>query len=238
MKKLRNITVFVFLLFWSCVSLAAATVITASGHVQMTPLTGNLGQLAPGQRVESGAAIKTGEDSSVILRFDDGHVVALSAKTSFVLNEYKFNAHKPEESSFIASLLKGGMRAVTGIIGEANKNNVTFKTDVATIGIRGTDFMLFYDDRLYLTVLDGVISVTNEGGEEVFDEEMSDAKSLPPPVGRVVNAITKAKPITIDELPAAALSVFRVLQMLPLSDNIREPDPDDPTCADRREDHL
>ena len=239
MKKLCNITVVVFLLFWSCASLAAATVITVSGYAQMTPLTGKPEQLASGQRIESGAAIKTGEGSSATLRFDDGQAIALSAKTSFVINEYKFNAHKPEESSFIGSLLKGGMRAVTGIIGEANKNNVTFKTDVATVGIRGTDFQLFYDGKLYLTVQDGAISVANEGGEEVFnEEEVSDIKGLPNPVGMVVNATTKAKPITIDELPAAALAVFRVLQMLPLSDKIREPNPDDPTCADRRKDRI
>ena len=233
MKKTCNITVFVFLLFWSCASLAAATVITVRGHVQMTPLTGKFDQLAPGQRVESGASIKTGENSSTTLLFDDGQVIALYAKTSFVVNEYKFNAHKPGESRFVASLLKGGMRAVTGIIGKANKSNVTFKIDVATVGIRGTDFMLYHDGMLYLTVLDGAVSATNEGGEEVFDEEITDAKSLPPPVGRVANAITKAKPIPIDELPATALAVFRVLQMLPLSDKIREPNPDDPTCADR-----
>lgn len=227
MSQLRRITVFAAMLLWSCVAMAAATVITVNGHVQMTPVTGKPDQLAPGQRVEVGAAIKTGENSGTSLRFDDGQMIALSSNTSFVVNEYKFNAHKPEEGSFIVSLLRGGMRAVTGIIGETNKSNVTFKTEAATMGIRGTDFQMFYENQLYLSVLDGAISATNEGGETVFD-----AKSLP--FGKAVNAATKATPITIDEFSAAALAAFRVLQMLPLSDKLRKPDPLDPTCGDRR----
>ena len=227
MGQMRRITLFSALLLWSCVALAAATVVTVNGSVQMTPVTGKPDQLAPGQRVESGASIKTGENSDTSMRFDDGQMIALSSNTSFVINEYKFNAHKPEESSFFASLLKGVMRAVTGIIGETNKSNVTFKTDVATMGIRGTDFQLFYDKQLYITVLEGAIVAKNEGGEAVFD-----AKSQP--TGHVANALTIPKPITADKIPAAATGHFRTLQMKPLSDTIRKPNPQDPTCGDRR----
>lgn len=227
MNQLRRATAFLILLLWSCVSLAAATVITVKGDVQMTPLQGIPGQLASGQRIESGAAIKTGANGETALRFDDGQMLALSGSTSFILNEYKFNAHKPEESSFIASLLKGGLRAVTGIIGETNKNNVTIKVDVATVGIRGTDFMLFYDNELYIAVLDGAISATNRGGEAIFDAKAQ-------PTGMAINADTKAQPATEDRFPAAAQGAFRILQAYPLSDTIRKPNPKDPTCGDRR----
>jgi hypothetical protein len=40
----------------------------------------------------------------------------------------------------VFNLLKGGFRAVTGAIGKRNHSSVTYKTAVATIGIRGTDF--------------------------------------------------------------------------------------------------
>lgn len=227
MSQLRRITVFAAMLLWSCVAMAAATVITVNGYVQMTPVTGKPDQLAPGQRIESGAAIKTGENSDTSLRFDDGQMIALSSNTSFVVNEYKFNAHKPEEGNFLVSLLKGGMRAVTGIIGETSKNNVKFKTEVATMGIRGTDFQLYYDKQLYITVLEGAVVARNEGGEAVFD-----AKSQP--IGHVADSLTIPRPTTADKLPAAATSHFRTMQMKPLSDTIRKPNPLDPTCGDRR----
>lgn len=227
MNQLRSATAFLVLLLWSCVALAAATVITVQGDVQMTPAQGPPSQLAPGQRVETGAGIKTSANGETSLRFDDGQMLSLASSTSFIINEYKFNPHKPEESSFIGSLLKGGLRAVTGIIGETNKNNVTFKVEVATVGIRGTDFALYYDRELYLAVQEGAIFAKNEGGEEVFDAKLQ-------PFGVVVNAQTKPRPITKDKLPASAQGSIRVLQTHPLSDTIRKPNPKDPTCGDRR----
>lgn len=227
MNHLRNITAFLVLLLWSCVALAAATVITVQGDVQMIPLQGSPSKLAPGQRIETGASIKTSANGEISLRFDDGQMLALSPSTSFIINEYKFNPHKPEESSFIASLLKGGLRAVTGIIGETNKNNVTFKTDVATVGIRGTDFMLHHGREMYLSVLEGAISANNAAGEEVFDAKLQ-------PFGMVANAQNRPRPTQKDMLPAEVEGAFRILQALPLSDKIRKPNPQDPTCGDRR----
>ena len=227
MNQLRSATAFIVLLFWSCVALAAATAITVHGDVQMIPAQGAPSQLAPGQRVETGASIKTSANGNTSLRFDDGQMLALSPSTSFIVSEYKFNPHKPDESSFVGSLLKGGLRAVTGIIGETNKNNVAFKTEVATVGIRGTDFMLFYENELYLAVLEGAISAKNEGGEEVFDATQQ-------PFGMAANAHAKPRSIPKDRFTAAAEGAFRMLQTLPLSDTIRNPNPQDPTCGDRR----
>ena len=144
MNKLRisSIVGFFLLFLWSCLALAAATVQALSGEVQRAPAKGDYGSLAFGQRVESGATIKTGANGRVVLNFDDGQKISISESSLFVITDYKFNAHKPAESNFAVSLFKGGMRAVTGAIGEANKSNVTIKTQVATVGIRGTDFQI------------------------------------------------------------------------------------------------
>ena len=227
MNRLRNIIVFFVLLLWSCMVLAAATVIMVNGEVEMTPLRGSPIPLASGQRIEAGSMIKTGSSSNVSLRFDDGQMLALSPNASFFLNEYKFTPHKPEESNFIGSLLKGGLRAVTGIIGEKNKDNVSFKVEVATVGIRGTDFALHYDGELHLAVREGVIFAKNEGGEEVYDANLY-------PYGKVISAKAKPRRIKESELPADALATFRVLQRYPLSNTIWNPNQDDPSCEDRR----
>lgn len=227
MSRLRNIMVFFALLLWSCIALAAATVVMVNGEVTVASARGPLGQLAVGQRVEAGVMIKTGSSSDVSLRFDDGQMLALSANASFFINEYKFTLHKPEESSFVGSLLKGGLRTVTGIIGETNKNNVKFKVEVATVGIRGTDFALHYDGELHLAVLDGVIVAKNDGGEEVFDANLH-------PYGKVVSAKAKPRHIKENQLPADALGAFRILRAYPLSNTIWKPNQLDPTCEDRR----
>ena len=148
-----------WLAFFSMSVFAAATVTQVSGTANMTPKTGNAVALAEGQRVESGVGIKTGSNSTVTLRFDDGHMIALSSDTNFVIDDYRFNAHKPAEGGFLSTLVRGGMRSVTGLLGKANPADVKVKVDVATAGIRGTDFQLFYDGgRLFITVREGAIS--------------------------------------------------------------------------------
>lgn len=227
-KPLRSAAIFCLLMVWACAASAAATVISAKGGVQMTSAQGYVESLAPGQRVEAGASIKTGPSGEISMRFDDGQMLALSSSTTYVINEYRFNPHKPEVSSFLSSLVKGGLRAVSGIIGETNKNNVKFKTGVATMGIRGTDFMLFSDNsQLYISVLEGAVPATNEGGEAVFDANTQ-------PHGKVINSQTMAMIALPTDFPAATQAAFRVMQMLPLSDTIRHPNPQDPSCGDRR----
>lgn len=226
MNQLRISTAFLILLLWSSLTLAAATTQAISGDVQMAPAKGDYGSLAFGQRVESGATIKTEANGRVVLRFDDGQMVSIAESSLFVVNDYKFNAHKPAESNFFVTLVKGGMRAVTGVIGETNKSNVTIKTPVATMGIRGTDFQLFMDNKLYINVLQGAISATNDGGTAIFD-----AKSQPS--GQVLNSRTKAQPAPPAAFPVSAQGAFRLQQQQPLMGPTKAPNPTDPNCNDR-----
>ena len=227
MDRLRtSVVTGIFLLLWSCLSFAAATVQAVSGEVLMAPAKGDYGSLAFGQRVESGATVKTGANGRVVLNFDDGQKVSLSEGSLFVITDYKFNAHKPAESNFAVNLFKGGMRAVTGAIGEANKGNVTIKTQVATVGIRGTDFQLYMDNKLYINVLSGAITATNEAGTAVFDAK---AQST----GQVLSAQSRPTAAPPAAFPAAAQGAFRLQQQQPLMGPVPTPNPTDPTCKDR-----
>lgn len=223
---LRTIWSFLLLLVASSLVFAGATTHFVTGEVLLMPAKGETTPLAVGQRVEAGAMIKS-STGSAILRFDDGQMISVSPETTFVVTDYKFNPQKPQESSFVGSLFKGAIRAVTGVIGESNKQNVTIKVPVATVGIRGTDFQLYYDNRLFISVLGGAVSATNEAGSAVFD-----AKSQP--LGIVTSAQSLPRPARPDEMPAAAQVPFRQMQMLPLSDQTKKPNPSDPTCVDRR----
>lgn len=225
-SRISAIAGFLFLSLWSCLTFAAATTQAISGEVLMAPAKGDYGSLAFGQRVESGATIKTAATGRVVLRFDDGQMISIAESSLFVVNDYKFNAHKPEESNFFVSLLKGGMRAVTGVIGETNKSHVTIKTPVATMGIRGTDFQLFFDNKLYINVIQGAVSATNDGGTAIFD-----AKSQPS--GQVLNAQTRATPAPPTAFPPAAQGAFRLQQQQPLMGPVKDPNPKDPNCNDR-----
>lgn len=205
---------------------AAATTLSISGDVQLTPKGGSSARLAEGQRVDKGAALKTGPNSGVTIRFDDGQMLALTSNTNLVIDEYRFNPHKPEEGGIITSLLRGGIRTVTGLIGKATPQSVQVTTPVATIGIRGTDFQLFIDGRLFISVGEGAIGVANASGETVFD-------GTKVPLGLVPDAQTRPRAATLTEFSVDAVAAMRRLDIEP-NFNTRKPNPNDPSCSDRR----
>lgn len=85
--------------------------------------------------------ISTGTKSFTVLEMNDGSRITLRPDTVFVVDEYVW---KDGEGKASFSLLKGGMRALTGLIGKKNPEASTVATPYATMGIRGTE----YDARL------------------------------------------------------------------------------------------
>jgi hypothetical protein len=206
---------------------AGATATAAFGTVEVSPAKGEPFALVTGQRVESGATIKTLDKSSAVLRFDDGQSVSISGNTTFVITDYKFNPQKPAEGNFAATLLRGAIRTVTGVIGETNKQNVSIKTSTATMGIRGTDFMLSDDGRLYIQVIAGAVSATNSAGVGIFSATNN-------PIGMVTSSTSPPRPAQPSDLPANTQGFFRQLSIVPLTGQERKINPSDPSCGDRR----
>ncbi|MCW8929575.1 MAG: FecR domain-containing protein [Gammaproteobacteria bacterium] len=119
--------------------------------------------------------ISTGKDAGIQLRFTDGALMVLEDESQLTISEYAFNDNKNDQVLF--ELLEGKLRTITGKIGKKNKKNYQMKTPVATIGIRGTHYVLNYcqsncaqkfSDRvkqgLYGGVYQGSISTKNGSG--------------------------------------------------------------------------
>lgn len=85
--------------------------------------------------------IRTGADSSVGIIFLDNKMLSLGPKSEMVIDEYVF---VPQEGrlSMITSMLKGTAAYLSGIIGRQSPESVKFQTPDATIGIRGTKFLV------------------------------------------------------------------------------------------------
>lgn len=99
-----------------------------------------------GDVFESGATITTGERGFSVLKFDDGQVIALRAKSLLVIDDYAYEKGNVADNRSRTSLLKGGLRALTGTIGKENREAVSFHTPVATLGIRGTEFIVAVEE--------------------------------------------------------------------------------------------
>ena len=177
----------------------AGKVLSADGDVLV--LRGSqILRLSRGAAVESGDQIHTGSDGKVLIVFTDSGLVWIRANSDFVVDEYAY-AQGGREAAFF-SLLKGGARSVTGLIGRRTRSNFRLRVPVATIGIRGTDFSVVMCQRdcrdsdgtaaakgLYGEVIQGRIAVTpfedrllerEFGAGEFF--HLADERSSPTPL--------------------------------------------------------
>jgi FecR protein len=120
------------------------------------------------EAIVSNTLVSTGKNSSALLKFEDGQVVTMQPNSSFRIREYRYDAKKIENSNIVFSMLRGGMRFATGLIGKLRKQAFRLATPNATIGIRGTDFMVTMAGKsMYSQVLNGKIAMTNAAGLKI-----------------------------------------------------------------------
>ena len=108
------------------------------GAVQLTTGAGKISQVQKGDAVNEGDTLATAENASAQVRMEDGGFIAVRPGTQLKFDSFKFKTPDNKDQSFF-SLIKGGFRAVTGLIGKINKANYRITTRFATLGIRGTD---------------------------------------------------------------------------------------------------
>jgi hypothetical protein len=85
--------------------------------------------------------IRTGDDSSVGIIFEDNTILSLGPKSEIVIDEYVFAPEK-DMMSMLIHMVKGTACYMSGIIGRQSPESVKFQTPDATIGIRGTQFLV------------------------------------------------------------------------------------------------
>ena len=97
-----------------------------------------------GFKIQQNDIIKTGTDGAIGIIFIDGTILALGPDTEFVVDEYFFEPQK-KKMSMIMRIIKGTASYLSGIIGKQSPDTVKLKTPEATIGIRGTRFLVEVD---------------------------------------------------------------------------------------------
>lgn len=171
-----------FGLAWTAQAAPQAGEVThLSGTLSVKRADGTARLLAVKSAVEEGDLVTTEAETYARIKFADGAEVVLRPGSQLKVESYAFNQAKPESDNVVLSMLKGGLRAVTGLIGKRNREKVSFSTTTATIGIRGTHFgaLLCQGDcggvptvtgqppanGLHLDVADGAIVVRNAAGQ-------------------------------------------------------------------------
>jgi len=102
--------------------------------------------------------LTTDDKSQAQIVFTDNSLMTFRPTTTFVIKEYHFNPNAKGKSAgkYIMNLIEGGFRTITGLIAKKNPNDYQINTPVATIGVRGTDFSIYFQDgNLYMARYEG-----------------------------------------------------------------------------------
>lgn len=94
-----------------------------------------------GTKVLEKDKIITRASSSVGLIFKDNTRVSVGSNSEFTVEEYMFNLSEKKEV-FTTNLSKGSLECVTGLISKINPKAFQLKAKTATMGIRGTHFIV------------------------------------------------------------------------------------------------
>ena len=150
---------------WPLSGLAGAGLLQfAAGEVQLRRGE-TLSSLSKGAELDAGDVVLTGSSGRAQIRFSDGGLVALYPDSQFTVTRYADGAGTGEDH-FVVHLLRGGMRALTGLIGKRQPANYRVITPTAVVGIRGSAFLLAMDvnGRVMVSCEQDAIEVCTEAG--------------------------------------------------------------------------
>jgi hypothetical protein len=85
--------------------------------------------------------IVTGSSAFVGIVLSDGTKITAGANASLNLANYEFNKDT-KKGAMNVNVTKGVIQVASGVLGKTSRENVQFNTPVATIGIRGTNFVI------------------------------------------------------------------------------------------------
>lgn len=109
------------------------------GDVQRVDATGQSHALLKGDAIGEGEMLVSAKGAMAQIKMLDGGVIALRPDTQIKFDSFRYTGQQDGSEHSFTSLLKGGFRAITGVIGRVNKTNYRITTPSSTIGIRGTD---------------------------------------------------------------------------------------------------
>ena len=131
--------------------------VKTAGGVQSSPKSGDT--------IVPGSTLTTGPNGEIHVTTVDQGFVALRPNTVMRVDSYR--AEGGDDDNMALSLVKGSFRAITGWIGQFNRESDKVVTPTATIGIRGTDHEPSYvapEDAAALGEEAGTYDKVNDGG--------------------------------------------------------------------------
>lgn len=143
------------LILWSCVATAwsqDSTKDNVIGFVKTVRadawlvIAGTPVKAQAGMALQPGHVLKTGTGGSMGVTFKDNTIMALGPDTELVVDEYLYAPVKGD-LKLGATLVRGTLQYISGIIAKLKPDAVNVKTPVGIIGVRGTRYLALVDEK-------------------------------------------------------------------------------------------
>jgi FecR protein len=117
----------------------AGNVQFANGDVRVANSAGQTHALQKSDVIHESDTVITAKNGSAQIKLRDGGFIAVRPNSKLKFDSFVFNGEQDGTERGFFTLLQGGARAITGLVGQLHKANYRIKTPASTIGIRGTD---------------------------------------------------------------------------------------------------
>lgn len=107
---------------------------------------GKAEKAAVGTPVYQGSVLKTGPQSALGVTFRDETVMTCGPASELVVENYRY-APARGDIGLVGRLVRGSMLYLSGVIAKLQPESVKVVTPTATIGIRGTRFLVRADEE-------------------------------------------------------------------------------------------
>ena len=149
------------------------------GEATITHANGEHESLKAGMPVFLDDTIETSQDGGVNITFNDETVFAVSDNAVMTIDEFVYDPAKDGEGRADISVERGAFAYTSGFVGKEDPTDVTIKTPVGSIDIRGTIITGFVpeagsDQPMQVTLIEGAIAVFPNAGGEFFMNQPRD----------------------------------------------------------------
>lgn len=171
----------------------AGKIVSSYGQIWVSTSSGNPWKKAEnGTMLYNGYQVRTGPMSGVSMRMEDESLIRLSQNSVFEVKQLDVSSFWRRATATVSRVtqgIKSSYRLLSGKLWGRNNNrklNSQVETYTATIGIRGTEYVVEADENSsQVTILEGAVLASNELGETtihsgetaVIDRGQAPAKS-------------------------------------------------------------
>lgn len=171
MKKITSLKLFILINFIICGSAFSdeAQVILLRGKAYYKPQGKRAILLERGNIIKKNGLLFTEEKSFLRIRFKDNSTLNLGPESTMAMS------HETNSKPKLMELIRGKIRGVINPKDQPQKgynHKMIIKTRSASIGVRGTDFLVVYNEKNHITsniTLKGEVDLYKKPDEEIYE---------------------------------------------------------------------